>query len=941
MSRPGLVGRDDALKVLHRAFDQAEYQAEVVVVQGEAGVGKTALLEVFAARVCGEGVAWFSGGSVDVGGDPIPYAPIAELLRDIRRQGLAPSRPNELDVLGRMTGKDRAELFERLLDLLEAVASKLSRVVLVIEDLHWADAATVDFLAFLARNLPPGFLLVLTVRGDEIDERRSSQLGTLIRSRGARISLRPLGREQVQAIVTAVRGLSPTGIELDAIYRRAAGNPFLTIELLAADSDRIPPSVRDLLLTRTRALDDHGWAVAQLAGVIGTRIPHDVLDSAGSSIEQLDDGIRQLVSGGLLTVEDNGYVFRHALMREVVVSRLLPGERRRLHAAVARALATLPRIESDVGLATELATHLHLAHDVEQTGPAAAIAGRLCMSVFAFGEAWLQYRRAIESRGQPSDDDVDLIAAAAEAARWAGDIGSAVDLVRQALPLAPDAPTRARLSERLGQYLWDAGRTEDARAAFADAAAELGGLDESALAAGIAASHAHLHLMGSDAAQGRRLARVAIEMACRADDPRAEGRARITHGLSLAFLGELDAGVADVRSGHSLVTRWGDLDERRRADSNLSYVLLMAGQTGAACDSSVAALALLRRHGLDAAAGAALTSNTLVLLRLTGRWPEADSLGAEALASDIAPGQMRYIRLARAELAIARGDLNVARAELDQAAVLAADQPQPAFAADMMLAEAELSLARNDFDLARRTVVKLASDLPDTTAPRLLLQICVIGLRAQAELTEARQLDADAALTMSLYQRLLERSAEPETPENRALQATAAAEFARAGAASDAALWQQAALLWQELEHPRELAYCRLRLTEALLAVGGQGRLAAGVLRDCWAAGRELGARPLVEAAEALARRARIDLDHVPVAVATQRTRGAASYGLTRRELEVLRALVNGESNRDIGLAMFVSPRTVGVHVSNVLAKLGVSTRGQAAALAVRIGILD
>ena len=743
-------------------------------------------------------------------------------------------------------------------------------------------------------------------------------------------------------MVTAFRGVSPTGIELDAIYQRSGGNPFLTNELLAADGELIPTSVRDLLLTRTRGLDDRGWAVAQLAGVIGTRIPHDVLDIAGSSLEQLDEGIRQLVSGGLLTAEDDGYVFRHALMREVVTSRLLPGERRRLHAAVARALATQRGIDTDVGRATELATHWHLAHDAEHAGPAAATAGRLCMSVFAFGEAWHQYRRAIDARGLPSAGDVDLIAAAAEAARWAGDIGSAVELATQGMPLAPDAPTRARLSERLGQYLWDAGRTEDARAAFADAGAELEALGESGLAAGIAASLAHLHLMGGDATRGRRLAQVAIEMAGRVDDPRAEGRARITHGLSLCFLGELDAGVGDVRQGHVLVTRCGDLDERRRADSNLSYALLMAGETGAACDSSLAALALLRRHGLDAAAGAALTSNTLVLLRLAGRWHEADSLAEEALASEIAPGQMRYVRLARAELAIARGDLDLARAELDRAAVLAADQPQPAFAADLVLAEAELSLARKDFDLARCAVVKFATDLPDTTAPRLLLEVCVIGLRIQAELAEMRQIGADAAApALSLYRRLLERSGEPETPENRALQATATAELDRAGGTNDVARWQRAARLWQAIEHPRELAYCRLRLAEALLAAGGQGRFAADTLRDCWAASRDLGARPLVEAAEAVALRARIDLDHVRVAIPAQRRHGAAGYGLTRRELEVLRALVNGDSNRDIAIAMFVSPRTVGVHVSNLLAKLGVSTRGQAAALATRIGILE
>lgn len=949
-----LIGRERSLELLQDAFDAAARSAEVVLVEGEGGIGKTALLEAFAVEVADDDVAWFGGGAIDVGGEPIPYGPVTELLRSIRRQRGAVLADDDVSRLVRTTAKDRMELFDYLLDTLDRVRQSVSRVVVAIEDLHWADDATLDLIAFLARNLAPGFLLVLTHRPDDSSDHVRSVLAMIGRDRGRRIALQRLGREQVRELVGAVRGQVPSEPELEEIYLRGEGNPFLIGELAAADQQRVPTSVRDVLLARTHGLTDNGWAVAELAAVIGARVPHDVLSSAATDPSaavlagsaQLNDAIRQVVGCGLLAADGDDYLFRHALSREVLLDRLLPTDRRRLHAAVARTLAQQPGASTDVRLATEIASHWYLARSPQQS-LAAIDAARLCMSVFAFGEAWRQYGRAMEGRSLESSDDAELMLAAAEAARWSGALPSAIELGHQALAIATDSATRARLQERLGQYLWEAGRTDDARNAFAEAAAELDDSEESVLSAEVAASSAHLNLMSGDAATARDLAVAAIELAARTGALSAEGRARITYGVSLAFLGELESGADEVRRGQALVSRHGDLDERRRADSNLAYVLLMSGQTAAACEVSLTSLAFLRRHGLDASAGSALTSNTVVLLRLTGRWDEADRLAQEALASDIPAGQARYIHLARAELAISRGDIDLARDQIAAAESLLTEPAQMGFVTDLRMAEAELALISNDLDHARETMLELVSGLPESAAPRMVLQACALGLRVEADIAQLRPgRTSSGADSVSVYRAILSEVVEATTPENAALGLTARAEVCRAEGVSDPALWMQATTAWTGLGHPLQTAYCQLRLAESMLAQPGQARAAAEVLRSCHLSATELGARLLVREAAALARRARIELadpaaegaEH-PASPAITPPRPAAPFGLTPRELEVLRAITDGDTNRDIARTLFLSPRTVGVHVSNVLAKLGVSTRGQAAAIATRLAL--
>ena len=961
-----IVGRDEAMADLRGAFAEAQRSAVMVLISGEAGVGKTRLVAEFSEEICRSGHTVLSGGSIELAGEPIPYAPIAEMMRAAARTRAAieadvwPGGGSLPAPAGAVSHGGRGELFERILTLFDRLVPISGSVLLIVEDVHWADESTLDLLAFLARNLPPGCLLLITCRTDEADRRPGlrSMLSGLTRSaRCRRLQVVPLSRAEIGRLVASVRGAPPAAAELDAIFARSQGNPFIAEELMTAEErGGVPVSVRDLLLARTRGFSAAAWEVTWLAATLGHRVHHDVLAAAAATTmtdTQFAAAVGEAAGSGLLTVDvaREEYAFRHVLSQETVLQELLPAQRRRLHAAAAGALQAGDGSLPAAGVAAECARHWYLAGEQEAALDAGIGAARLSADVFAYDEAWRQYRRALaideklrHAGAQLPISRRVLLTEASQAARWAGAASAGAELAESAAALAESDGDRALLAERRGHCLWDAGRTDEARIAFEQADHLLRGGEPSIVAAGVAASLAHIRLMSGDHGAALPLARRAIVVAQSAGAEDAEGRARITLGMSMAFAGRLDEGTEQVRRGHDLVSRRGDLDDRRRADGNLCYALLMAGRTAEACEVALSGLALIRRYGLDASAGAALTANTVVLLRLTGRWEEAEKLSEEALAKGVAEGQARYLHLALGELAIGRGDLAAARTHLDRAWQLST-QPSPTLVADLQLAESELALEGGAFAAAQQRIRQLLAAVPASATPRLMLQVCWLALRIEAECVlrerwTGKGLAADDAITAdALLERARAEHRQSPSPENEALAKSAQAEHGRIVAPNNPQRWHSAAEAWQALSRPREHAYCCLRWAEAELETARSTQPAAPPLRACHRLATGLGATRLAAEAAALARRARICLDD-PAPVPAPRT-VASELGLTAREIEVLQGLVRGGSNRDIGEQLFLSHRTVGVHVSNVLAKLGVSNRGQAAAAALKLNLID
>jgi predicted ATPase len=386
LSSPTFIGRVEELRILEAArVRAANAEPAVVLLGGEAGVGKTRLLAELAARCRTDRMRMLTGGCLPVGGDELPYAPIVEALRPLPaelgvgtvRELAGPSWPELagpswpelarlLPALGEPRGGPPGEaaqagLFEVLLGLLGRLGEQIP-LVFVVEDLHWADRSTHNLLAFLVRNLRrERVLVVVSYRSDEP---QTAWLGPYLAEldRGGpveRIELPRFERREVVAQLTAILGAMPAADLVDAVFARSEGNPLFSEELLAAvraGSGTLPATLHDLLRGRVAGLPEAAHQVLEVAAVAGRRVPHQLLAAvAGLDERGLDRALRAAVAEQLLVTSpgEDAYQFRHALLQEVVYAGLLPGERARLHAALAAAIAAQPGLVG--GIATTVA----------------------------------------------------------------------------------------------------------------------------------------------------------------------------------------------------------------------------------------------------------------------------------------------------------------------------------------------------------------------------------------------------------------------------------------------------------------------------------------------------------------------------------------------------------------------------------------------------------
>src|SRR5215211_3811401 len=500
VSSPVLVGRDAEVAQLRAALELAAAgRPATVVVAGEAGVGKTRLVAQLLGEAAGRGAVALTGGCLDVGEGVLAYAPLVEALRPLP----SVTEPAELE---RVLGGARAELARlvpelgspaaaggtpasaplaptRLFELLLGVLHRLAEtgpLLVVVEDLHWADQSTRDLLGFLVRNLRGGVALVLTYRSDELHRRHPLRpfLAELDRSgRAERVELERLGRRDLAELLAGILDEPAPPALLGEILARSEGNPFFAEELLAAhlDGTRLPLALRDLVLARVEALSEPTQRVLEVAAVAGTRVDHELLAAVvGQDAEQLVWLLREAVTRHVLGVDEatGAYVFRHALVQEAIYDDLLPVQRGPLHAAYARALER--RIErrgdgSDAGSDSvvergQLAYHWYAAHDLGQALLASVRAGQAAESPSALAEALGHYERALELWDQAPEaaagsplDRVTVLHRAADAANLAGYDHQAIALGRMALDRVDPAaePLRAgALLERLARYHW-------------------------------------------------------------------------------------------------------------------------------------------------------------------------------------------------------------------------------------------------------------------------------------------------------------------------------------------------------------------------------------------------------------------------------------------------------------------------------------------------------
>ncbi|WP_308043126.1 helix-turn-helix transcriptional regulator [Nocardioides mangrovi] len=970
-----LVGRDAELTELCSllgvsAWPDPDGSADppgLVLLSGDAGVGKTRLLVELRDRAVVHGWQVFAGHCLDFGDSALPYLPFSEVLGR-----LATALPEVVDRVAtqfpaltrlqpgrRMMGArseetgalDRADLFEAVHTLLEAAAES-APLLLVIEDTHWADQSTRDMLSFLfSRPFDAPVAVVASYRSDDLHRRHPlrRQVAEWSRLRGVqRLALSRLPDEAVRALIAE---LVPGGLaesELSDIVERAEGNAFFVEELTSAAAEPgrwVPADLADVLLVRLDRLDDAARQVVRTASVSGRRVSHEMLAAtSGLDGAELDEGLRKAVEMNVLLAQEERYSFRHALLGEAVYDDLLPGERVRLHAQYVEAL----RSGAARGTAAELARHARLATDLDTALTASIQAGREAWDVGGPDEAAFHYQQALELLSDPrrcerSEVDVSKLASsAAEALSESGDPQRAVALLQEqldrlpadappewrsrmltaragimivvdtdedvaelsaeALALAPEGENhwRARALTTHARVLVGMGRYDEAQVVGMEALALSERLDLHQLASESITTLSSLKKAGPK--EGLRAALVdAVARAEQADAVHAELRARFLLGRSFEDWAEFDDSE-----------RWFRSAMDRAARTGLTWA----------------------PYGLESRV------QLTWILWVQGRWDEV--LELTDLGSEQPPPIPRALLDAlRMSVEQGRGaDVRMAARKLRRFWAREGAVAIHSAALEMVQAGREGDAA-GAIAVYDDVVGVLGRTWHEWFSARIRFGAVAVGAVAHALPTMSA---AERAAYLAHVERIsddgnivVQRYSDPSGhwgPEGRAWKKRLDAETLRVRwlVGVDAppqdvlvGTWAETVTYFEDFGHVGELARVRTTYAGILRAVGDtagvreQGDLAR-------ATAHELGALPL--------------LDELKAVGSTPVRSESAPDSLTPRETEILTLVAEGRSNGEIGKQLFISAKTVSVHVSNILGKLDAAGRTEAAAIARRRGLI-
>ncbi len=969
-----ILGRDRVLAELTDLLGLAdEPRSRSVLLSGDAGVGKTRLLAELVARARAAGWRTLVGHCLDFGDSALPYLPFSELFGRLAadtpdvaatlteaRPALSHLQPGRRLISGGVNptdeNLDRSDLFDAIHDALDELAGT-QPVLVVIEDVHWADRSTRDLLSFLfARDFRGPVVVLASYRSDDLHRRHPlrATAAQWVRVPGVhRLHLEPLADPDVRRLVRALVPGPISETDLHTIVRRAEGNAFFAEELVSAvesSAGRLPEDLADLLLVRLDRLDDDAREVVRAASCSGRRVGHALLAAVlGQDDDALDRSLRNAVEQNVLVRVGDSYAFRHALLAEAVYDDLLPGERVRMHAAYAEAL----RSHRADGTAAELARHAQLAHDPETAVRASLEAGDEAMSVGGPEEAAKHYETALglvaDARVAASLDTVtpaDLAIRAADALLASGhperavkvvraqlaatpvgdrsdapahhrarlllvlasatmmldNAGDPLELTTEALDLVPDEPTplRARLLGMHARAHLFHGQDDDAARQGMEALGLAQKLDMASLVADVTTTLAGIEERSGDPATAERVLTEVIEQARADGDAHAEMRSRYL----LASLHHERGALAQAQQAY-----------------HLGYaVALAAGRPWAP-------------YGFEARLMEAIVAYE------RGEWDTVLELTA---VSGQAPPPIPEATLLgiRSMVCVGRGD---------PAGEQVLEQLRPLWALDGLVgisaaaAEIDWYGGRRDVTAAlasfERAVEIVGVAWSEAFQARIRLTALVLGHLADAAGRgdqDRERLVEPAPALMAGVDRVMQRVRRrnrPFGPEGVAWLERAHAEHLRLRWLADVdppdedelvVAWERSLTAFEQMGHPYEVARTQARLAAVLRATGhaAEARALADASRD---AARALGAEPLLA---------------VLRSAGEPRRREARETALTSRETEILGLVAQGRSNGEIARQLFISAKTVSVHVSNILAKLGAGSRTEAAAIARRDGLL-
>jgi DNA-binding CsgD family transcriptional regulator/tetratricopeptide (TPR) repeat protein len=975
---PPFIARERELDLLQECLDAAgSGRAGLVLLRGESGMGKSRLVGALVERAIAAGVLAVVGHCTPVSGGELPFGPFVEVLSrigatrddlgrvagtpwDVLRSALIvsapPSAPASPDI-----GLERSRLFTSVLWVLHRLG-EAQPVLVVLEDIHWADSSSLDLLNYLARTAGRERLLVVaTCRDDALaaDASRRRAVRDLGRADLAReVRLEPFTAEQVTELLT-VSAARLGEDERAKVVELCDGNPFIALELAALDTIEggHTEALRQAVLGPVDELDEGARFALHVAAVLGESMGHEVLEEAvEGTVGDAGAHLRSLADRGLLVAGRDRYEFRHAILRESVVAEMLRSERAAAHRAAALGLRRAHRDGSGEDL-VPLAHHLVASADHAQAFPAVLAAADYARGIYAFAEARRQLSLARRELWQRVEDPerlsglgyADLLRREAEMARWAGEPSAAVDILREGLAAAPpQGPDRALLELELGEALWAAGDPAGALASYrrSEAALAPGDVGQELLGRVLAALSQGLVATGQYEAAAAAAER-AVALADEAGAARTALQARITLATALTRHDGLEDGVSRLRECLAESFAADAFKAVVRCYGNLAFLHSSSGQFHEAVQVGQEAQAACRRFGPLLLVAPTLAENWVHALVATGRWDEAERLATELEGQWSAEGMALALHVQLAQVAAARGDRVVLARELAVVEpIVHPDDPYTLH--DVTTARVEDLLWRGEAAAAHRLARTTLDELGGQQDVVLVLGTCALALRALADLVTAGASgrEAPAGELEHLLGTARDAAQHATSALERAHLLVCEAEASRATRARSAGPWTAAVERWEALGCPYPTAYAQWREAEELFGararVRGTRSLAAAL-----ATADAIGAVPLATAVRTLARHAGVAAtalsDHgsqVEAArPATLETPDHIPVTLTPRERDVLLMLTRGHTNQQIARRLFITESTVSVHVSHIIAKLGVSNRLQAAAAAHRLNL--
>ena len=948
----GLVGRETERRRLDDAVERARGgDGSLVLVAGEAGVGKTSLVDAVAAD---SGALVLRG--VASHGATAPYGPLVAAMRFHLRSepdaltGCGPLHEH-LAVLLPELGP-RAETSDRA-TLLEAVRCALTHLaadgtaLLILDDLHWSDAATLELLAGLADSLNESRVLVLgTYRADGLPRDHGvRRLRNELRRAGRldEIVLEPLDPQQLAELLTGVLGATPSRSLVATVHDRTAGVPFFAEELARAlvaakavqpgrnglqladqDDVPLPDTIRDAVMLGAHDLSADARAAADAAAAAGDVFDLDlVADMAG------DVALGELLENGLIVDQGDGRArFRHALSREAVYADIPWLRRRALHRQVAEAL------EAQNAPATLVATHWVGARDSTKARASLVAAATESEAVHAYSDAAHYGRQALELWQEPADGNdperIEALERYAHCSELAGDIAEGVRAWRELADIRAaqgEGVLLAQTQRRLAAAYDLKGERESAFAARRVAAETFA---ENGLPAEAALDHVsmanQLRITAKHVAAVE-MARTAVAEAEQADRLDLRLRARGVEGMALAKSGEYESGLTIVREAlaialeHELTPVAAELYQR------LSVVLYDSADYHQAAEALDTAMDLCR---LDGGGGIeeACVSCIAYVLRELGEWQEAGAICRELAASGksvfVADGILGSIHAYQGRFSSARRMLTTSLATSSRVA-------HYNMTIDSTTALAFVAAAEGSHDEAAEYSRAIAARWAESDDHHYATS----GLRWSAAYFARQGARHDAHACADALTQIASASGQAEA---LAALGHALAELSLLDGDADTAAEQltNALDLQRTIDMPFVRAQIELR-TGVALAAAGETEAGLERLSAAYRTARKLGARPL--AAEAAKEAAALG-DSVVRRLGRGAEADAEEGGLSRREREVVRLLAVGRTNREIAQELFLSPRTVDMHVRNILRKLDCRSRVEAANRASELGLV-